>query len=306
MLGRLYYGTLIVILTLSLQVSYAQRNFKVELTDIDNFWNAFDKLKGAKSKKDSINTIQLYYIEQATSDFKKFIKEKHYNSEWYINLISRFPKYWRSLRVPSLQIKNKLQSIDRIYETYKNKCPNFNNPTICFGMGCLGSGGTTSKHLILIGVEIAVADSSVDISELPDYLKNVLGNNRIEAYIAHEAVHTMQRGFPVAEFFALAKNRRLNLLNACIVEGSCDFISMKYCGLNINQHVVNYGQLHENELKIQFSKAIKERPFDYSEWLYNFYSIKGKPHDLGYYIGFKITESYYDKTSDKNKALQTI
>ncbi len=306
MLKRLHNGALLFMLIISLPKTYAQNKYKIELTDIDNFWKAFDNLKEAKSKKDSIDIIQLNYIDKATPNFKKFIRAKHYNSEWYVTQITRYPKYWRSLRAPSLQIKNKFQNIDKIYQTYKDNFPNFKNPTICIGIGCMGSGGITSKNLILIGAEIAVADSSVDISELPDYLKNILGNNSIEAYIAHEAIHTMQRGFPINEFFSLAKHKSLNLLNSCIVEGSCDFISTKFCGLNINQEVFKYGQLHEEELKILFKKAIKEKPFDFSEWLYNFTRIKDKPHDLGYYIGFKITESYYNKMSDKKKALQTI
>lgn len=46
---------------------------------------------------------------------------------------------------------------------------------------------------------------------------------------------------------------------------------------------------------------------DFSNWLYNGASFTGeKPADLGYYVGFKICEAYYDKTADKKAAIEDI
>lgn len=41
-------------------------------------------------------------------------------------------------------------------------------------------------------------------------------------------------------------------------------------------------------------------------WLYNGGDVKDKPADLGYYMGYKIAESYYNNSDDKNKAISEI
>jgi uncharacterized protein YjaZ len=41
-------------------------------------------------------------------------------------------------------------------------------------------------------------------------------------------------------------------------------------------------------------------------WLYQGNGAKDRPADLGYYIGYKIIESYYKNAGDKKQALRKI
>lgn len=46
---------------------------------------------------------------------------------------------------------------------------------------------------------------------------------------------------------------------------------------------------------------------DYGRWLYNGGSVADSvPSDLGYWIGYRITKSYYDKAPDKAKPVNAI
>ncbi len=45
---------------------------------------------------------------------------------------------------------------------------------------------------------------------------------------------------------------------------------------------------------------------DASNWLYQGDKAKDKPADLGYYVGYKIVESYYNKAKDKKQAIKDI
>jgi len=45
---------------------------------------------------------------------------------------------------------------------------------------------------------------------------------------------------------------------------------------------------------------------DNSLWLYNGNSIKDRPADLGYYMGYKIAEAYYKNAADKKQAVRDI
>jgi len=40
-----------------------------------------------------------------------------------------------------------------------------------------------------------------------------------------------------------------------------------------------------------------------SKWLFNTGTIKNKPPDLGYFIGMRICEAYYNKQADKKAAI---
>jgi len=43
---------------------------------------------------------------------------------------------------------------------------------------------------------------------------------------------------------------------------------------------------------------------DLSKWLYN--STPKKPGDLGYWVGYRIVKSYYQRAADKRRALREI
>ncbi len=45
---------------------------------------------------------------------------------------------------------------------------------------------------------------------------------------------------------------------------------------------------------------------DISNWIYNASSAKDRPADLGYYIGYLITQSYYRNAKDKRQAVYDI
>jgi uncharacterized protein YjaZ len=41
-------------------------------------------------------------------------------------------------------------------------------------------------------------------------------------------------------------------------------------------------------------------------WLYNGSAVKGKPADLGYFIGYEIAKEYYKNAKDKKQAIVDI
>ena len=95
------------------------------------------------------------------------------------------------------------------------------------------------------------------------------------------------------------------LLARAINEGAADFITQLALGYNINSRIHAYGNAHEQELWNKFKSQMETD--DSSEWLYNGEDEKtGKPGDLGYYMGFKICEAYYNRSADKKKAVSDI
>lgn len=293
------YRQAILALILTLHTAlpvYSQTSYSIETGDIDNFWRAYDQLASATSKKDSVSILQKEYIEKASDYFKEFLKARNFTATEYVDLISRYPKFWRSVRPLTENIARRKNEIQEVFETYSQKLPDYRQPDVCFAIGCLRTGGTTTDNLILIGAEIAASDSSVDKSEMSGWLDEVIGNTGdIVAMVAHEAVHTQQRNG--------GKN---TLLTACLREGIADFVTTELLGLNINQAIYKYGDQHQCKLWKEFEADLEDNPSGISKWLYQGNRSGDRPADLGYYIGHKIAESYYTKQGDKEKALKTL
>ena len=270
-----------------------QNGYNIETTDITNFWDAFDDLKSAETKADSIKIIQEEYIDKSTAYFKEFIKARNFTAEEYVELIRRYPKFWRSVRPLTENIVNRKAEIEKVFEQYRSLLPGFEQPDVCFAIGCLRTGGTTTKDLILIGSEIAASNEEVDKSEMSGWLESVIGNTGdIVSMIAHETVHTQQYN-----------RRRYKLLTGVMTEGIADFFTVELLGLNINKEIFEYGNKHKCELFREFESDLKSHPKEYNRWIYQGNKAENRPADLGYFIGYQIAKMYYDKSESKTEAL---
>lgn len=282
-------------------VGIAQAKYEIETTDITNFWKAFDALEKATSKEDSITIIQEQYIEQSTTYFKEFIKVRNFTAEEYVEKIGLYPKFWTSVRPLTETIENRKAEIENVFAVYRKMLPNFKQPNVCFAIGCLRTGGTVVKDLLLIGSEIAGANQAVDKSEMTGWLESVIGNSGdIVAMVAHETIHTQQ--FDSGKI----KWGRSFLLQQTLTEGIADFFTVELLGKNINQSVFDYGEKNKCLLKKEFLEDLQKTPKKINKWLYNGSKSKNRPADLGYFIGYEIAKSYYDKSENKEEAIANL
>jgi hypothetical protein len=272
--------------------------YQIITSDIDKFWAAYDSLRFAHSKEDSLKIIQSDYIEKGSEGLVEFLKVRPYTAKDYINSIATLPKFWRSLRSRTEQVKNQRKAIEKIYDTYTKYLPDFEPPNVCFAIGALRSGGTTTRNWIFIGTEMAAADSLIDTTELTGWLGQILGKGNgmanIISTIAHETVHTQQ-----------AEPKEETLLGLTITEGAADFIPEILLGVTNSNLIHTYGRQHECELWQQFQRDMKNNA-SYTNWLYGGSVVKGKPADLGYFLGAQICSAYYNRTKNKKKALTDI
>jgi len=283
---------LLILFILIFGIANSQNKQIIETSDIENFWRAYDKLKYASNKTDSINIIQTEYIDKSTEYFKEFIKIRNFKAEEYISLIEKYPRFWISIRKETENVKNRKDEIEKILDKYESEIPNFKRPNVCFAIGCLRTGGTVSENLILIGTEIAASTPKTDKSELSNWLQSVIGTfGDIVSMVSHETIHTQQNGGYLR-----------GLVEHTINEGVADFLSEKISGLTINKIAFTYGLENDCDLRKEFLEDFSINKNDFSNWLYNGNKSKNRPADLGYYIGYKIAEEYYNKTKDKKKA----
>ena len=290
--------TLVLVLFIISSIGFGQKtNSKnIYISDIDNFWVAYDSIQSTNDYSQKIKFINTLYIDKGTKGLKTFMKVRDYSDTIYVKLIDSYPKFWNSVRPNTLTIKNKTKELTKTVKKLKKLYPELKEGEMYFTIGGLRSGGTLYENMVLVGAEIATGTPKTDVSEFENnWLKNVFAKQSLDNIISlniHEYVHTQQK-----------PNENNSLLHHTLKEGSCDFITELVLGEPIEKQYIFYGKQHFDELKKQF----KEEMFvdDFSNWLYNG-GQKGKAADLGYFIGYEICKSYYNQAKNKKQAIKDI
>lgn len=263
---------------------------KIVTSDIELFWKAYDKA----TPENNLNVFRDEYLRKGSVGLKDFTKLRIENVCNLVGKMEAVPKYYAALREPSLKIASYENRIRASFRKLKEIYPDSVFPDVYFVIGVMNSGGTTSQNGLLIGVDMYGKNEGVSLEGLSDWHKAVLSpTERIHYIVAHELIHYEQK--------TVAHN---SLLARSIREGSADFIAELIAGDTINPHLHKYGNPIEKDLWLEFKKEINGT--DVSNWLYQGQKAKDKPADLGYYMGYKICESYYKNSADKKQAVKDI
>lgn len=276
-----------------LQVNLNRRKdisvMKIVTSDIDNFWNMYDVYRST-GKAEDINRL---YFDKKSPGLDAFTKVRVINAAEMDTVLKLYPKYIESIRVNTLKLAGIKDKLKEYFLKLKEIYPDVYYPDIYFTMGCFNTGGTVSGRMLLIGSEMMCADGNSPKEELSDWLKGNIGDfENIEQIVMHESIHTLQSGNPKT------------LLGASIREGACDFIASMVTGNELSSAHYVYGSKYEKGLWKEFKKEMNGNK--YSRWLYSGDNSVGRPSDLGYFMGYKICEAYYENAADKKQAVKDI
>lgn len=267
--------SLIIILILS-NFCFAQKNFSdsplnavFETSDTKIFWNAFDKINNSKENpfKD--------YVEKGSAGVKGFTQFRIISADSLFTMVKRRKADYEATRQVLDGISTKEKRVRAIYSALKYWYSNSKFPAVYFVYGRFNSGGTVSDDGIIIGTE---------------KLNNLDG---VTGLIAHELIHYQQN----------LKGKE-SLLKQSLLEGGADFIGEFISGEPMNVSVYNYAEKNKEKLYKEFVSRLKQN--DNNDWLYGTTKKDDRPNDLGYWIGYKIIEAYFNKQTDKHKAINDI
>lgn len=267
---------------------------KFVTSDIDNFWRTFDLADKETVKEKKIEIFQKEYFDKGSIGLQDFTAARIKSAKNLVESIEKHPKYYASIRNSTLRIADFEKKMRKSFRKLKEIYPDAVFPDVYFLVGVLNSGGTLSKRGLLIGSEMYGLTPKAPREELNNWLKSVLlPVENLPYIVAHESIHYQQKMAP--HFSLLAKS---------IQEGMCDFIAELIAGKHANQVQKSYGEAHEAALWKEFQPAMWEK--DYSKWIYDGLNAKDRPADMGYYMGYKIVQSYYNHAKDKRQAIKDI
>lgn len=284
-------------------------------SDIDNFWRAFDLAQKETDKEKKIGIYQTEYLDKGSVGLKDFVRLRIKSAKDLAQTIEYLPKFYASVRPSTLRVAEMEKKMRKSFRKFKKLYPDAVFPDVYFVIGISNTGGTASENGLLIGSELYGLTASTPRDEFPAWFKNFLPDvkdenelqrlvlialdtalkpiEKLPIIVAHESCHFNQN---------LGEHK--TLLEKSIQEGTCDFIAELIAGEPLNPKQKIYGDANEAELWREFQAGMNGK--DLSRWMYNGFKSKDRPGDLGYYIGYKISWSYYKNAKDKKQAIGDV
>lgn len=267
--------------------------------DVDRFWEAYDAVRRTEDGARQIDLLQKLYLDRGTPGLHAFMEAKGYTAQTYVDAIRAYPGYWDTVRPKTGNVQASLGRVTTYLDRFKQLYPGLRPASIYFEVGALRSAGTTLEDKVLIGVEMAMGDPTVDTSQMPPGLQRFFSGyfaskpaDNLDLLIVHEAVHTQERG------------ERKNLLSQAIYEGVADFVAEQVTGRMPDLPYVAYGPKNDARIKAAFVRDMHAN--DYSGWLYNGTDNAFGVRDLGYYVGYAICVRYHAESADKKRAIREM
>jgi hypothetical protein len=256
----------------------------VTMEDMIRFWQAYDHwVKDLNSEPNKLPTVlQQQYLDPGSQGVKDFIPHRIESAEHLSQTVLKNRAYYESVRRNNELIQNALPEIHTYFRELKRLYPDAVFPPVYFVIGALSSGGTSSEHGLILGAEMLSEQNPLNPT------------TDVVAIVMHELMHFQQ------------KHSDDDLLDACLREGSADFVAELVSGHNLNGRNKVYGDSHEEELWQKFQNDIKKSD-RISDWLHNYNKKSGvRAPDLGYYMGYKISQALYQSATNKAAALRLI
>lgn len=285
--------------TISLQIANNRgiygdpHNMQIITSDINNFWAIFDK----RDQPDIEQLIMKDYILKGTQGLRTFFDVRLNSSVTkLIQFMRSHKKYLQSIRPVTQNLPRFKPGIIAAANKLEDIYPPAIFPPTTFTIGIFNTFGTTDGGAgSIIGAEFLCDTNTVVKDELNAWHAfNITDTSQLLGTIIHELIHVEQQ-----------TKAPKTLLDRCINEGAADFVAQLVLGYNGNSKIHVYGNANEKELWAKFYPQMDGTA--YSDWLYNGQNAPpGIPADLGYYMGFKICEAYYNKATDKKQAVKEI
>lgn len=253
-------------------------------SDVDRFFALHDDPALAAEP----DQLAARYLADASPGLQEFMVLRRITPEKLAAALRAKPQLFADARGCAAKLGNirarLVEATDRLAALY----PAAKFPPITIAIGRGTTAGTANARGLYIGLEALCAAKFIEADD----------EDRFVHVIAHEYVHAQQ---PLAQVEDPAES----VLRAALVEGAAEFVAEKMSGS------VGYPLLHrwakgrEAGLETAFMTE-KDGKAIGSRWLYNQQGQDGWPGDLGYWVGYRVAKSYYDRAPDKAAAIRAI
>jgi hypothetical protein len=269
------------------------KNAQLVTSDIPHFWHAYDLAAQDTAHADAI--YQREYFDKGTVGLQDYFQARIYSAKLFVKNQRAKPNFYRAIRPNTLRIASMAPQIRAGFVKLKALYPEARFPNVYFVIGRWTSAGTISSNGLLVGADMLCRTPEVPLGELNLWARNGFKPlSDLPYLVAHEHIHYIQK-----------QSNDRSLLKGAINEGMADFLAELTAGQQPNARLQPYGLAHEKEIWADFSKEMQGNKWD--NWIANSeQETADKPADLGYFVGYRICQSYYQEMTDKQQAVHDI
>lgn len=274
-------------------------NKNIITSDITNFWKAYDKISSTQDSILQYKYLDSLYFKNGTVGLEGIRQARNYTPQDYITSINNYPKFWASIRKNTLQAEKMGSELENGVGKLKTLYPELKPAKIYFSIGSFRTPGTTIDSLVLIGSELAMADSKTETSEFPESLSHLKSyfktnpNKHLVFLNLHEYVHTQQNP------------RVFNILSLTLYEGVAEFVATKALEVSSPNPQIEFGKENAHKIREVFELEMFY-PNNRYKWLDGNAPNEFGMRDLGYYVGYQICENYYNQAINKKEAIKKM
>lgn len=291
---KLHLKTILILTLLLPAAALSQPSFPVDpgeaqvvTADIKNFLEAKSKFS---ETGDNEGILQTLYFDRASPGLKEYVSRFGLTAAKLNNALTRYPEDYEKLGA----FLERIPDFEKVYRT-KMAALKEVHPGVMFAPAFLLVAdhkgiGQASR----VGALVTVETSTGDLEKLG-------------SLATHEMAHIQQAMSLGPQKYQALYSEKDNMLGWALREGAAEFITHYLVNRNPGAFArLNHLKLNETELWEKFQRDLNNQ--DKTFWLeVNFENNNnGYPFLLGYAIGYRIVEAYYDKAENKEQAMRDI
>ncbi|HEL2978142.1 TPA: hypothetical protein UMB92_000965 [Stenotrophomonas maltophilia] len=269
---------------------------QVVTDDIARFWATYDAVRAEPDAERRLALVQQRYIDPGSPGLHALMQVRNYTAREYAEAMNAWPRFWTSVRPLTANAQQASATLEHDVAAFRLLYPALRPATITYAVGVLRTGGTTLGDKVLIGAEMALGDERVDVSELPEKMRDRLrifydsrpGANNAQNNL-HEYVHTQQR------------ETTGSLAQYVVREGVAEYVAERLSGRRPTLPMYSYGPAHEAQIRARFVAEMDGEGLD--NWLYNSARNPFGVSDVGYYAGYRIAQEYMRQQADEKAGI---
>lgn len=232
--------------------------------------------------------LQEEYLDRASLGLLEHIKDQQFTAEDFINAINeRFDDY-KKLQNLATALKSVEPELRQAYVRLAEVLPESAFMPVYYFVGVhKGLFAEPSQ----VGIYVSITSESTAL-------------NHMTELVIHESAHVQQVMAVGLDEYILVYGPKKSLLSLAIREGTAEFFTMLVTGNITQQEALVYLLEHEESLWPQFAASKDDQ--SPGDWMWQPPSNGDWPPHMGYAVGYRIVNSYYESADDKTKAKQAI
>lgn len=260
---------------------------EIRTSDVALFYALYD----ANDGRPTAAQLDADYLARGSDSLREFARLRRVTGERIAERIANDPAMYEDARrcldvLPAVvrRLESSLAKLSALY-------PAADYPPVAIVVGRGRPVGIVNPSGATIGLEALCAADFMN----PDL------EDRFVHVIAHEYVHTQQ---PAARDAPEPGDPRATVLRRSLLEGAAEFVAELVSGGVGNARHAEWTRGREHEIETAFVRD--KDGTDLSAWTDNYRAGSDAPYDLGYWVGYRIVKTYYQRADDKRAALARI